>query len=183
MDCSMSISGSYTEGLIPLSEAESIRDIAMGVVRPVARKEVIDLTEKGEKARRFVIFADSGETIGSNAVDEFLSVSVVKDFKRNWTIKVSFLEYVLSEEGRYSNFREVYDLQCSRQLGCVAIKKDIVSDVSILSSRSIIETRQLIDVVQPNRYVSIEPMNAQDCDVLCNRMLDLSSRIKLEREY
>lgn len=175
-------SGLITEGVLPLYEAESIRDIAMGVVRPVARKEVIDLTEKGEKARRFVLFADSGESIGSNAVDEFLSVSVTKDIGRNWNIKISFLEYILSEEGRYSNFREVYDLQCSKRLGCIALKKDIINDVAILSSRSEVETRQVIDVVKPNRYVSVEPMNIMHCDELCNRMLDLSSRIKQERE-
>jgi hypothetical protein len=178
----MSIYSLNTEGVLPLYEAESIRDIAMGVVRPVARKEVIDLTEKGEKARRFVLFADSGESIGSNAVDEFLSVSVTKDISRNWNIKISFLEYILSEEGRYSNFREVYDLQCSKQLGCIALKKDIINDVTILSSRSDLETRQVIDVVKPNRYVSVEPMNIMHCDELCNRMLDLSSRIKQESE-
>jgi len=178
----MSIYSLNTEGVLPLYEAESIRDIAMGVVRPVARKEVIDLTDKGEKARRFVLFADSGEAIGSNAVDEFLSVSVTRDICRNWNIKISFLEYILSEEGRYSNFREVYDLQCNKQLGCIALKKDIINDVTILSSRSDVETRQVIDVVKPNRYVSVEPMNIMHCDELCNRMLDLSSRIKQERE-
>ena len=172
-----------SEGLLSISEAESIRDIAMGVVRPIARKETVDITAEGKKARRFVLFADSGESIGSNEVDKYLSVSVTKDIKRNWNLKISFLEYVLSEEGRYSNFREVYDLQCSGRLGCLAIKKDIVNDVPILSSWSILKTKQVVDVVQPNRYVSIEPMNTEDCDTLCNRMLDLSSRIKLEREY
>lgn len=171
------------EGILPISEAESIRDIAMTVVRPIARKEVIDINGEGKKARRFVLFANSGGTIGSNAVDEFLSVSVTKDIKRNWNLKISFLEYILSEEGRYSNFREVYDLQCNSKLGCIALKKDIVNDVPILSSRSILETRQIVDTVQPNRYVSIEPMNTNDCDTVCNRMLDLSSRIKLEKEY
>lgn len=160
----------FENSMLVAEEAESIRDLAMGLFRPLASREVVK--KRGDKKKRgFVLYADSGENIGSGAVDEFFGVVVVKEPTRNWKMTISFLEYILTEEARYSNFREIYDFECSPVLGCTALKKCITIDAPILSSRSELSSHTVIDTVQSNRYVSVEPMTAMHCDVLCDRML------------
>jgi hypothetical protein len=159
------------ETMLQEQEAMAVRDLAMTLFRPLAKREVIK-QENETKKRGFVVYLDSGENIGSGAVDEYLGVVIAKEPQRSWRMKISFLEYILTEEARYSNFREIYDFECRQHLGCTALKKNITVDVPIISSRSDLKTKAVIDTVQPNRLVSIQPMTTKDCDILSNRMLD-----------
>ncbi len=156
--------------IIQEREAVAVRDLAMSTLRPIASRE-ISKNNGASKTRGFLVYSDSGENIGSGATDEFFGFVVVKQPARSWKMKISFLEYVLTEEQRYSNYREVYDFECSESLGCTALKKTIAVVVPILSSRTDLKTGTVIDTVQPNRLEDIEPMTTEDCDVLCDKML------------
>jgi hypothetical protein len=161
--------------LLQEREAVAIRDLAMSVFRPVSNTEM-SKQEGHSRKRGFVVYADSGQNVGSGAVDEYFGVVVSRNSNRSWNMKVSFLEYILTEEARYSNFREIYDFECTYNIGCTAIRKTILVDVPIISSRSDIQTRSIIDTVQPNRIESIEPMTVKDCDGLCDKMLKFYSK-------
>lgn len=152
---------------LEIPEVESVRNIAMSAVRERAdRVRVVP----EQNATRFLIYHNSGGMVGSNLTDEMLAVSVRRKAPRQHTMRISFLELVLSEEERYANHREVYAFDWLSGRGVIAHKMVFENYGKILQTRRD-ELGGVIDTVEPHAVTAVLPIETTDCDALCSRML------------
>lgn len=157
-------------GAVPtlaVTEVEAVRNVAMSVVRERAHRVHV-APEK--RAIRFLIYHNSGGVVGSDLTDEMLGVSVRRKGPRQHTMRISFLEMVLSESERYANHREVYAFDWLDDRGVLAHKLIFENFGKILHTRRN-EVGNIVDTVEPRAALGILPIEATDCDALCNRML------------
>lgn len=153
---------------LPRQEAEGVRDLAMRAVLPYATRVH---RQPERNATKYLFYHNSGGQVGSSLVDEMMGVVVRRNGPRQNSLRISFLELVLSDEERYTNHREVYAFDWLKGSE-IAIAHKIVTE----NFGKILETKvdgfgETTDTVLPYREVAVMPIETTDCDDLCNRML------------
>ena len=160
---------------LPVREAEAVRDLAMTDIRDYARK--VNVSKSYEKtAHRFVFYDDSKGQVGSGLTDTFMAVSIAKKERRFQSMRISFLELILKHNRRYSNYREVYAFDWFKDR--VFAHK---TTTEILGSMALIEnplTHKNEGVLFQERFESVLPLEPDDCDELCGRMLTIAYSVK-----
>jgi len=156
---------------LAVREAELVRDIAMKEIRHRASTRTVSRTTDAI-AHRFVLYDNSGGEIGSGLTDTLLSVSVAKKDWRFQSMRISFLELLLKHDHRYSNYREIYAFDWFEDN--VFAHKTTVEILGNFATRYSSELSKKIDIVTQDRYVSVMPVQADDCDELCSRMLTVA---------
>ncbi len=161
--------------LIPVEHVSAVRAVAMAQVRHHARR--VNVSEGDPRAHRFVLFDDSGGEVGSDLTDTYLGISVARSGYRQHTMRISFLEMLLSEANRYSNYREVYMFDWLEGERVFARKKTIENAGKIITTNTS-ASGQMIDVVEPSTTETLEPIEVGDCIDLCERMLAITENIR-----
>ena len=155
---------------LDVREAELVRDVAMKDVWQLAKRKNVSRTED-KIAHRFIFYDNSGGQIGSGLTDTMMSVSVAKKERRFQSMRISFLELILKQDHRYSNYREVYAFDWFEdKVFAHKTNIEILGDFVTRHDKS----GKTIDSVSYDRAVSVLPVQPEDCDVLCSRMLSLA---------
>lgn len=164
-------------GLVPLEPVEALRNFTMSTMRSAARR-VRRIPEK--RKHQFVIFDDSGGEVGSDLIDSYLGVSIARPEYRQHTMKISFLEMLLSESERYSNHRELYlfDWVDGEQVFARKKTKAIKGDIR---DTIIKDDGSIVDIVVPTVLETFTVLTETDCHELKNRMLRYTEAASLER--
>lgn len=161
--------------ILPIEEITAVRDVAMTYVRKNARSVT---RRPDERAHRFVLYDDSGGAIGSGLTDTFLSVAVRKVESRRHRMRISFLELLLTEERRYSNMREVYCFDWHDDSDIVTARKKVTENLGKIVSTGLSEDGSLSDLVVPEVKERIYAIEPEDCDMLCDRMLEVTESVR-----
>lgn len=157
---------------IPVEEVLAIQSLAMSTVRERARRVRVQ-----DSIHRFVIYDSSAGPIGSNGLDTFLSVSVGKKDFRWWQMSVSFLSLLMNHKLRYSNTRELYRFDWDAEGHCSGIKFFYDNHNPVIETLpSLTDDKKVVDIIQPRAMMWSRPVDANECDELCDRMLQIITR-------
>lgn len=173
---------------LAVEEALALQSLVMQVVRPTARR-----VARKEGMHRFVFYESAGSEamVGSNETERFIAVSAGRKDFRSWTMRVSFLELMLSRERQYSNYREMYRFDWDAEGNCTAIKQvidtmgEIVSYVKVGDKTVVNEAggvcaeSDYVPVIKTTRTPMTLPIEPSDCDELSNRLLEIVNTRKV----
>ncbi len=152
---------------LPLKDVLSLQAVAMGVLRESARRPRVR-----NRLHQFTLLQNSGSPIGSNDVDRFVSIRTgMVDF-RSWKLSVSFLEYILNDKLRYSNTRELYQLEWGADGQATGTKLTIVNYNPVVDTYLHPDTQVLIDQVVPYGSKWRQPLYPEAIEEIKERMLD-----------
>lgn len=160
--------------LLPIQPVSVVRSVAMAEVRKHARRVKVSLDPK---AHRFVLFDNSGGEVGSDLTDTYLGISVARTGYRQHTMRISFLEMLLSEANRYSNYREVYMFDWRDGERVFGRKRTIENKTTIIDTK-VTEDGAVVDVVDPKKIETVEVIDPNDCELLCERMMEVAESIR-----
>lgn len=160
---------------LPLKDVLSLQAVAMGVLRENARRPRVR-----NKLHQFTLLQNSGSPIGSNDVDRFVSVRTgMVDF-RSWKLSVSFLEYILNDKLRYSNTRELYQLEWGADGQATGTKLTIVNYNPVVDTYIHPDTQALTDQVVPSGSSWRQPLHPQAIEEIRERMLNTVGQFDIE---
>jgi hypothetical protein len=171
-----------SEAKLAVEEALAVQALVMQVVRPSARRAV-----RKEGMHRFVFYESAGPEamVGSDETERFIAVSAGRKDFRSWTMRVSFLELMLSKERQYSNYREMYRFDWDADGNCTAVKQvtdihGVITDFRKVGETTVVdesgEARVVSDYapnVETEPSTMSFPVEATDCDQLSNRLLEV----------
>jgi hypothetical protein len=160
--------------LLPIQPVSVVRSVAMAEVRKHARRVNVS---SDPKAHRFVLYDDSGGEVGSDLTDTFLGISIARSGYRQHTMRISFLEMLLSEANRYSNYREVYMFDWRDGERVFGRKRTIENRTMIIETK-VADDGAIIDVVDPQKIETVEVIDLNDCEALCERMIGVAESIR-----
>jgi hypothetical protein len=174
--------GYETEPKLPVEEVLAVQALVMQVVRPTARRAV-----RKEGMHRFVFYESAGPEamVGSDETERFIAVSAGRKDFRSWTMRVSFLELILSKERQYSNYREMYRFDWDANGNCTAVKQvtdlhGVITDFKRVGETTVVdesgETQIVGDYVpevETRHTIMNFPVEPTDCDELSNRLLEV----------
>lgn len=185
---------------LPLREVSVIRSLAIEIIRSKnnGRLNAVEHPELKKRAYRTVLYEGVKDAeIGSEVEETYLGLSVYKcGFVENG-LRVSFLNYQLSEETRFSNERIVYAFDWIKRDVCVAgIKRtlfnrgpirqpmlervDPTTELGIGSDDiqgKLVNAEWQAEAVERSRFV--EPLSLSECDEMYDRVASMASRFKL----
>jgi hypothetical protein len=161
---------------LPLKSVMSLQAVAMGVLRENARRP-----RSRNRFHQFTLFENSGSPIGSNDVDRFVSIRTgMVDF-RTWRLSVSFLEYILSEKLRYSNTRDLYQIEWDASGQARGTELTIVNYNPVIDSYPHPETQAATDKVLPLGSSWRRPLYPEGLEEIKERMLDTALQFDAAR--